>query len=284
MITPEAEIVKAQSIRSLRAAVCAGAFAAWFSACLPDGTSPELPILTAGEGGSSGTAAGSGPAGSSGNTAGRAAAAMGAAGRMGAAGAAGRGMAPTGRAGTGAAGMAMAGRSGMAGGGAGAAGMMGMAGRMAAGGGGTGGAAGAAGGGRGGTGGTGGMSGMGGTGAAGMAGAAGGGNTTAATFTQVYGLIMAGCGCHVSGTSGGLAMPNKMTAYTNLVGANSGACNGQKRVVANDPNNSVLFHTLDRSKLGDCSPPAMPAGGMAKWSQADIDKVKSWIMAGAMNN
>lgn len=183
-------------------------------------------------------------------------------------GTAGRGQA-------GAAGAAMAGRSGMAGGSAGAAGMA-MAGRMASGAGGMGGGGGAAGGGRGGMGGA--------AGAAGMAGAAGGGNTAASTFTQVYGLIMAGCGCHVSGTSGGLAMPNKMTAYMNLVGVNSGACAGQKRVVANDPNNSVLFHTLDRSKLGDCTPPAMPAGGMAKWSQADLDKVKSWIMAGAMNN
>jgi hypothetical protein len=118
----------------------------------------------------------------------------------------------------------------------------------------------------------------------GAGGAAGSGMGGAATFTQVYGLIMAGCSCHISGSAGGLAMPNKMTAYMNLVGSNSGACNGQKRVVANDANNSVLVHALDRSMLGNCSVPAMPAGGMAKWSQADIDKVKSWIMAGAMNN
>jgi hypothetical protein len=96
---------------------------------------------------------------------------------------------------------------------------------------------------------------------------------------------MAGCGCHVSNSAGGLALTNKMTAYMNLVGATSGACTSQKRVVANDPNNSVLVHALERTMLGsNCSPPPMPAGGMAKWSQADIDKVKSWIMAGAMNN
>lgn len=263
--------------------MCAGAFAALFPACLPDGTSPELPISTAGAGGAFGPAAGSGPMLNGGSTAGRAGmAGTGAAGRSGGAGAAGRAMTPTGTAGTGsgAAGMmSAAGRSSTAGTGAGAASMS-MGGRM---GGGAGGAAagmgGAAGGGRGGAG----AGGMGGA-AAGMGGAAGGGNTNAATFTQVYGLIMAGCGCHITGSSGGLAMPNKNAAYMNLVGANSSACSGQKRVVANDPNTSVLVHAIDRTKIGNCTPPAMPAGGMAKWSQADIDKVKSWVMAGAMNN
>jgi hypothetical protein len=177
--------------------------------------------------------------------------------------------------------MGRAGRGGTGG----MAGMLSTAGRMAGGTGGmsgTGGMGGAAGGGRGGTGGMGmaGMMSMSGTG-----GAAGSGMGTAATFTQVYGLMMAGCSCHISGSAGGLALTNKMTAYMNLVGANSGACTGQKRVVANNPDSSVLVHALDRTMLGgNCSPPAMPAGGMAKWSQADIDSVKSWIMAGAMNN
>ncbi|HET6335099.1 MAG TPA: hypothetical protein VFG30_17870, partial [Polyangiales bacterium] len=202
------------------------------------------------------------------------------AGRAGASGAAGRATMPaTGGAGAGGAGMGAAGRSGMGGSTAGASGM-GMAGRMAAG---------AGAGGMGGMSAMAGRSGMGGAGGAsgaaggGMAGAAGGGMAATATFTQVYGLIMTGCGCHVTGTSGGLSMANKMTAFTNLVGANSMACSGQKRVVANDPANSVLFHSVERTMLGSCNVPQMPAG-MAKWSQADIDKVKSWIMAGAMNN
>jgi hypothetical protein len=172
---------------------------------------------------------------------------MGAAGRSGAAGAAGA-------AGT----MGAAGAAGM---------MMGMAGRSAAG---------APAAGMGGMGGRGGMSG-------GMAGAAGGGMAGATTFTQVYAIVMTGCGCHVTGTSGGLSMANKMTAYMNLVGANSTACSGQKRVVANDPAASVFFHSVDRTMLGSCNVPQMPQGG-AKLGQADIDKVKAWIMAGAMNN
>jgi hypothetical protein len=136
--------------------------------------------------------------------------------------------------------------------------------------------------GRGGMGGASGAAGGGGmAGAAG--GGAGGGAGGAATFTQIYGLIMTGCGCHVTGTSGGLSMANKMTAYMNLVGVNSTACSGQKRVVVNDPANSVFFHSVDRTMLGSCNVPQMPSGGN-KLAQADIDKVKAWIMAGAMNN
>jgi hypothetical protein len=167
--------------------------------------------------------------------------------------------------------MGAAGRSGAGGSTAGASG---MAGRMAAG-------AGAGGMGMAGRGGMGGASGAAG---GGMAGAAGGGMPAAATFTQVYAVIMTGCGCHVSGTSGNLSMANKMTAYTNLVGVNSMACSGQKRVVANDPTNSVFFHAIDRSMSGSCNVPQMPPGGAPKLAQADIDKVKAWIMAGAMNN
>lgn len=281
MVTAEGTIVKADSLSSLRAALCAGAFAV-IPGCLPDGSSPELPLLGAGEGGGSGTAAGSGAgtgAGgrSAGATAGRGttSGAAGASGMAASAGAAGRAMMPAAGASgarAGGAGMGAAGRSGAAGSTAGASGSMGMA----AGAGGSGGM-----GGRGGAGG--GAAGAAGAAGGGMAGAAGGGGAATATFTQVYGLIMAGCSCHVSGSSGGLSMANKMTAYTNLVGANSTACSGQKRVVANDPTNSVLFHSIERTMLGSCNVPQMPAGG-TKWSQADIDKVKAWIMAGAMNN
>jgi hypothetical protein len=278
--------VKTNSLSSLRAALCASAFAAWIPGCLPDGTSPELPLSMAGAGGGSGSAAGSGFSGNSaaGSTAGAGAGAgrgaTGAAGASGMASAAGRAAAGAGggRAGSGAAGMAAAGRSGApgaAGSTAGASGMMGMAGRSGAG-------AGAPAAGMGGRGGMGGMPAAGMSAAGGGAGAAGGG-AAATTFTQVYGLIMTGCGCHVSGTSGGLSMANKMSAYMNLVGANSTACSGQKRVVANDPTNSVFFHSIERTMLGSCNVPQMPAGG-AKMAQADIDKVKAWIMAGAMNN
>lgn len=279
--------MKTNSLGSLRATLCATAFAVWFPGCLPDGTSPELPLSEAGSGGGSGSAAGSGASGNSaGNTAGRGTTSG--AGASGMAGSAGRAMMPA-VGGSGGARAGAAGRSG-AGGASGTAGMMATAGRSGAGAGGMAGAGmgGMAGAGRGGMGGAGmggmagaGMGGMGGAGMGGMAGAAGGG---AATFTQVYALIMTGCGCHVSGSSGGLSMANKMTAYTNLVGVDSTACSGQKRVVANDPANSVLFHSVDRTMLGSCRVPQMPAGGAAKLAQADIDRIRAWIMAGAMNN
>jgi len=117
----------------------------------------------------------------------------------------------------------------------------------------------------------------------GSAGAAGGGTGTTATFTEIYGLIMMGCSCHVTSTMGGLSMSSKAVAYTNLVGATATACPGEKRVVAGDPDKSVLYHSLDRTTFGSCKAPQMPAGG-AKWSQANLDKLKSWITAGAMNN
>lgn len=104
-----------------------------------------------------------------------------------------------------------------------------------------------------------------------------------ATFTQVYGLIMMGCSCHVTGSQGGLAMPDKMTAHMNLVGVNAMACSGQKRVVAGDAANSVLYHSLEQTNLGSCMAPKMPRG-MAKWSAANIDTVKAWINAGAKND
>jgi len=125
--------------------------------------------------------------------------------------------------------------------------------------------------------------GSGGGGSGGATAGAGGTGGGGATFTQVYGLIMMGCSCHVTGNAGGLAMTNKMTAYTNLVGMNSTACSSQKRVVAGDPATSVLFHSIDRTNLGSCMVPQMPRG-MAKWSAANIETVKAWIAAGAMNN
>jgi hypothetical protein len=133
-------------------------------------------------------------------------------------------------------------------------------------------AAGAAAAGRGGAGGTGGPA------------AGSGGGTTGATFTEVYSLIMTGCGCHNTAQgAGGLATMTKSAAYTNLVGATSTECSGQKRVVAGNPDSSVLFLSLNRTNMGDCMPPPMPRGA-AKLPQADLDKVRSWIMAGALNN
>jgi hypothetical protein len=134
------------------------------------------------------------------------------------------------------------------------------------------------------TSGAGGASGRGGQGGGGGSGQAGG-----ATFTAVYKIFMTSCsgtGCHVSATgAGGLAMPDKMTAYMNLVGVNSTSCTGEKRVVAGDAAKSELVHALDHTAIGSCGArtPQMP-DRKPKLPQADIDTVSAWVAAGAMND
>jgi hypothetical protein len=126
-----------------------------------------------------------------------------------------------------------------------------------------------------------------GTGTAGSSGAAGSG--AAATFSDVYAVFMTGCmgaSCHVgaSRAGDGLVMTDKMTAYTNLVDANSVSCPGLKRVVAGDAANSELLHTLDHTAAGTCAnTPRMP-DNKPMLSAADIALVTSWITAGALNN
>jgi len=96
-------------------------------------------------------------------------------------------------------------------------------------------------------------------------------------------MIMAGCACHLTGT-GALDMSTKMIAYTNLVGVDSRSCTGVKRVVANQPEQSVLYLAVTHTSQGSCMPPVMPAGGMTMWDQEKLDKLKAWINAGAKND
>ena len=147
------------------------------------------------------------------------------------------------------------------------------------------------------TGGTNGGSARGGTSAngSGAAGSVGGGagasgtGTGTSTFTQVYAMFMTNCSgstCHInaSRTGDGLSMADKMTAFMNLVGVNSVSCNGEKRVVAGDPDKSELVHTLDRTRIGSCTrTPQMP-DNKPKLAQPNIDLVVNWIMAGAKND
>jgi hypothetical protein len=117
---------------------------------------------------------------------------------------------------------------------------------------------------------------------------AGGSSAGAATFTDVYKIIMtscAGANCHVGATTPGdrLNMSDKATAYTNLVGVAAVSCAGQKRVVANDPTSSELVAALQHGKVGTCTAPKMP-DNKPMLSQANIDTVVAWIKAGAMND
>jgi hypothetical protein len=61
-------------------------------------------------------------------------------------------------------------------------------------------------------------------------------------WTMLYDTVIkpkCGPGCHITGTNGGLTMPNAMTAYTNLINKPSG-CAGLMRVLPGDPAKSVL--------------------------------------------
>jgi hypothetical protein len=79
-------------------------------------------------------------------------------------------------------------------------------------------------------------------------------------------------------------MTNKLTAYTNLVGVTSTSCGTLKRVVAGDPANSTLVAALAHTRAANCgSTPQMPEG-RPMLSAAEIEKVRSWVQAGAMNN
>jgi hypothetical protein len=127
-------------------------------------------------------------------------------------------------------------------------------------------------------------------------------DTVDPTFTNVYNdIIGVKCiGCHKPG-GGGVAvgmldMSSQATAYGNLVGVSAmGVGAGTSgvtcasamltRVVAGDPNNSLLFNKV-HAKLVAANPPcgsAMPLGPTVI-TQAEVDLISAWIAAGAMNN
>jgi len=210
--------------------------------------------LTGGGSGGGGGMAGAGSGGTSG--AGGGAGMLSSGGRGGASGM----MAASGRGGAGAGGGGTSGGSGRAGS-AGA----GAGGRSGAGGAGMGGA------GRGGAG----------SGGAGMGGQGG----DDPTFADVYMIISAKCGggatgCHVTGSSGGLEMPNADEAHMNLVGVASEECAGEMRVVAGDADASVLYQAV--ANASSCVGERMPRGG-APLSTAEITTIRDWIEAGAMD-
>jgi hypothetical protein len=242
--------MRASTIMLIGSAIVVGAC---FGACKSDD-----------DGGGAGTSAGGGAGGTAGGGTG---------------GVAGGGTGGTGGGGTGGAAGTMGGMGGTGGvGGGGSGGTGGTAG------GGTGGTGGMAGGG---TGGTGGMAG-GGTGGMGGDGGMGGGEPDAGpdapTFTDVYAIIEMRCGggafgCHVMGESGGLNMNSKMEAFESLVGVDSEECDGETRVVAGDADGSLLIQALEGTACIDQMP-----DGRDPLPEADIQTIRDWIEAGAMNN
>jgi hypothetical protein len=78
-------------------------------------------------------------------------------------------------------------------------------------------------------------------------------------------------------------MSNKMTAYMNLVGVGSSKCLGQQRVVAGNPDTSVLMLALEHMRTSTCRAPSMPQG-QPQLSATDLGTIRAWIVAGAMND
>jgi hypothetical protein len=82
------------------------------------------------------------------------------------------------------------------------------------------------------------------------------------------------------GSSGGLNMNSKMMAFTNLVGVDAQNCDGEKRVIAGDADDSLIIQALEGT--AECIDP-MPRG-RASLSAAEIATIREWIDDGAMNN
>jgi hypothetical protein len=99
--------------------------------------------------------------------------------------------------------------------------------------------------------------------------------------------------CHGAAKAGNLSLATKADAHDNLVGKPAdGPCtmapgvtcgcvdSGKTRVVANDPDNSLLVEKLSGSNTcGDRMP---PTGELIP--EAELDLVKRWINAGAPND
>jgi hypothetical protein len=103
-----------------------------------------------------------------------------------------------------------------------------------------------------------------------------------ASFADVYAIIGMHCGggksgCHVTGSSAGLEMPDARAAYDHLVGVASMKCAGQMRVVPGDADASVLVQALEGSAT--CVK-AMPLG-RDPLSADEIETIRAWIDSGA---
>ena len=96
----------------------------------------------------------------------------------------------------------------------------------------------------------------------------------------VYPAIQSDCAyCHVSGSLGGLAMPNANDAYDALVGAPSTINSAYTRVVAGNADDSYFYLKVSGNlPAGDLSDP-MPSG--SPWSTNKVAAVRAWIEGGA---
>jgi len=120
----------------------------------------------------------------------------------------------------------------------------------------------------GGTTGTGGIKATGGTTGTGGSSAGGAGGGSAATFTQVYQMVISvsctGSQCHNPGSNGGFSFSSQSTAYNSI----------KSKVSAGNANSSQFYTVVNNGQ--------MPPG--KKLSSTLISLIASWINAGALNN
>ena len=104
---------------------------------------------------------------------------------------------------------------------------------------------------------------------------------------QVQPVFAGSCGggnCH-SGASprDGLDLSTAAKSYMSLVSTMSSVCTGETRVVPSMPDKSYLIWKLVGMGMGTCYEGGrMPVGGML--SAGDMNTVRGWISAGALNN
>ena len=139
--------------------------------------------------------------------------------------------------------------------------------------------------------------------ACGDSGGGGGGGPAAATFTSVWtGIIQINClgsGCHSTNGTGatqtGLDMGTQALAYEFLVGpAGTGIFSAEDmsilRVAPTDPNSSFLIDKLECTAValatppGTCMPLVTPPTPFTPLAAADIQEIRDWITAGALND
>lgn len=94
-------------------------------------------------------------------------------------------------------------------------------------------------------------------------------------------------GCHGTQNTRPPAKPMVLVsgqAYANIVGVSSFQLSSMNRIEPNEPDNSYLIHKIEGSQ-GDVggSGQRMPLSGCCL-SQAQIDTIRAWVVAGAPNN
>jgi hypothetical protein len=114
-------------------------------------------------------------------------------------------------------------------------------------------------------------------------GQAGGASPAPPAFSEVYAVMERSCGggmsgCHITGMSAGLKMPDATAALASLVNVASSKCPGELRVVPGDAEGSLLVQVLEGSTA--CVKP-MPLG-RDTLSADDLELVRTWIDDGAL--